>query len=368
MANIKNIVGRILDMEGNVIREGMEAVAENIEKNAEKTTKNLSKKVEKNIVENLSNKGARESANVFKELGGNKFERAMDAADNDLSKARRIIRNQDKAATRGLPKFKSAKESAKVFEETSFKPGVNGGVKIGDTNPIYVKAGGDIDTFYKANVKMGKNRDDAVTKAFKDIGDEAIIEDMYNTPGYRNKTPLDRGETRQKFKDNINSQNATGSGNKANRRAETLHLEEGKIAREAEEKAKSGLKGNTPVSTPKHKELKNNRYNSLEDYMKFSTSKEYEEINAAFKKKEFNNPLLEKYGIDKNTSLEELQSLRNEAINGIKREDAGLTDHLGYHKVPQKVTGVMSTMWLVNKMAGTKGEQTNSQLYGQTLY
>lgn len=134
------------------------------------------------------------------------------------------------------------------------------------------------------------------------------------------------------------------------------------------------LKGKTPdvnniVST---RELKKNMYDSKESYMKWSQGKKYDEAIEAFKKEDFNHPLLKQLtneGIDlKQINVDNLQALRQETINKMSAKDMKMVDAMGYYKVPQKVTGVLGTAWLVNKMAATGGQQTNSQLYGQTPY
>lgn len=134
------------------------------------------------------------------------------------------------------------------------------------------------------------------------------------------------------------------------------------------------LKGHTPdidniVST---RELKKNMYDNKESYMKYIQGKKYDEAIEAFKKEDFNHPLLKQLtneGIDlKQINVDNLQALRQETINKMSAKDMKMVDAMGYYKVPQKVTGVLGTAWLVNKMAATGGQQTNSQLYGQTPY
>ena len=102
--------------------------------------------------------------------------------------------------------------------------------------------------------------------------------------------------------------------------------------------------------------------------MKYKQSQQYEEVLSAFDKKDFENPLLKELNINRNTTMDEVQGLRTAAINSANKKDMGFTDMMGYHKVPQIATGVAGTAWLVNKMAASSGQQTNSQLYGQTPY
>ena len=70
----------------------------------------------------------------------------------------------------------------------------------------------------------------------------------------------------------------------------------------------------------------------------------------------------------KQINVDNLQALRQKTIDSMSAKDMKMVDAMGYYKVPQKVTGVLGTAWLVNKMAATGGQQTNSQLYGQTPY
>lgn len=141
-------------------------------------------------------------------------------------------------------------------------------------------------------------------------------------------------------------------------------------AEETVKKAAKDLPGSTPKTTPapSHKELKNARYDSADSYMKYKQSQQYEDVFKAFKEKDFENPLLKELKINSSTTMDEIQSLRAAGINSASKKDMGFTDMMGYHRVPQIATGVAGTAWLVNKMAATGGQQTNSQLYGQTPY
>lgn len=102
--------------------------------------------------------------------------------------------------------------------------------------------------------------------------------------------------------------------------------------------------------------------------MKYKQSQQYEDVFKAFKEKDFENPLLKELKINSSTTMDEIQSLRAAGINSASKKDMGFADMMGYHRVPQIATGVAGTAWLVNKMAASNGQQTNSQLYGQTPY
>lgn len=48
-----------------------------------------------------------------------------------------------------------------------------------------------------------------------------------------------------------------------------------------------------------------------------------------------------------------------------KANGASISDHLMYHEVPKKAAGLGFAAWGVNAVFGNKGQQSNSQLYGQ---
>nr|DAV25241.1 MAG TPA: hypothetical protein [Caudoviricetes sp.] len=141
-------------------------------------------------------------------------------------------------------------------------------------------------------------------------------------------------------------------------------------AEETVKQAAKDLKGSAPNTSPApdHKQLKKARYDSADDYMKYKQSQQYEEVFKAFKEKDFENPLLKELKINSSTTMDEIQGMRAAGINSANKNDMGFVDFMGYNKIPQIATGVAGTAWLVNKMAATGGQQTNSQLYGQTPY
>lgn len=120
------------------------------------------------------------------------------------------------------------------------------------------------------------------------------------------------------------------------------------------------------------RELKKNRYDDKVNYMQWNQGKKYDEAIDAFKKEDFNNPLLKQLkdkGVDiKKLNVDNLQALRQEAINNVSAKDMKMMDLIEYYKAPQIATGILGTAWLVNKMAASSGTQTNSQLYGQSQY
>lgn len=234
------------------------------------------------------------------------------------------------------------------------------------SNTKLVKANGPLKEF-------GKVYSEDVTQFAKknlksiDSGVKQVIEEGVSVNGKQKPFKL-------KY-DNIADTNIKGNQsyvNLKNNYNKTIQAE----AKAAEDIAKANqrLQGMKPdvdniVST---RELKKNMYDSKESYMKWSQGKKYDEAIDAFKKKDFNNPLLKQLtneGIDlKQINVDNLQALRQETINKMSAKDMKMVDAMGYYKVPQKVTGVLGTAWLVNKMAATGGQQTNSQLYGQTPY
>lgn len=143
--------------------------------------------------------------------------------------------------------------------------------------------------------------------------------------------------------------------------------------------AANSVKGNSaPVVDPvgTHKQLKKARYGSMSEYKMFKESDRLEEGITAYNKKQYDNPILKEATeyINKieETNLspheltkEQLNAYRNFSIGDSKTAEATFKDKLGYNQIPQKVTGVMSTAWLVNNLASRKGQQTNSELYNQ---
>lgn len=115
--------------------------------------------------------------------------------------------------------------------------------------------------------------------------------------------------------------------------------------------------------------LNKNKYNSMEDYLKNKTGNEYDKAWKSMNGTgEADEEMLKKLGLKKGMSREAFDNARFDAIKGVNGEDFKTSDWLGYHKVPQKAVGVGGTAWLVSKMASTKGEQSNAQLYGQAPY
>lgn len=152
-----------------------------------------------------------------------------------------------------------------------------------------------------------------------------------------------------------------------------------RIRNEISEQEVNTVRGNSaPVvdSVGTHKQLKKARYGSMPEYKMFKESDRLEEGITAYNKKQYDNPILKEATeyINKieETNLspheltkEQLNAYRNFSIGDSKTAEATFKDKLGYNQIPQKVTGVMSTAWLVNNLASRKGQQTNSELYNQ---
>lgn len=62
-------------------------------------------------------------------------------------------------------------------------------------------------------------------------------------------------------------------------------------------------------------------------------------------------------------NAEALSLLRGQERNYVN--SAGLVDKMQAHRVPQKAAVGVGAAWLVSNMAGSKGRQSNSELYGQ---
>lgn len=131
------------------------------------------------------------------------------------------------------------------------------------------------------------------------------------------------------------------------------------------------LSGSSPEQYSTRK-LKANRYNDKESYMKYSVANQYDDAIRSWESGDYNNPILESLksdGMDlKNATKDDLFSKRSDAIKNASGNDMGFGDWMGYTRVPQYATAIGGTAWLVSRMSSTKGEQTNSQLYGQSPY
>lgn len=144
-----------------------------------------------------------------------------------------------------------------------------------------------------------------------------------------------------------------------------------------------GLSGDRPdgkqIST---KSLKGKMYDSGDDYMRYNAAKEHDEAlkilelkdknPEKFEQKAKSNPLLNKMKGDRENynhiTRRKVEADRMEAIKNASQDQMGLMDHMGYHRVPQRVATGVGTFWLVNKLAEGNGQQTNAQLYGQQPY
>lgn len=74
-----------------------------------------------------------------------------------------------------------------------------------------------------------------------------------------------------------------------------------------------------------------------------------------------------KYGIgtDNVHSAEKVEALLTKNV-GERLSKAGVRDFAGVHKVPQRGAALVGTAFLVNNMSQRKGQQSNSELYGQS--
>lgn len=137
------------------------------------------------------------------------------------------------------------------------------------------------------------------------------------------------------------------------------------------------LNGKKPTNEDLYslKSTKKARYDSETNYIRHNANVEIRE--ADFHSDDFANSDLAKK-INKKIGVtpddiaamddKQLKKMTESYIYAHNTSDMGFADTMGYHKVPQKVTGVMGTAWLVNKMASGGGQQSNAQLYGQQGY
>lgn len=172
-----------------------------------------------------------------------------------------------------------------------------------------------------------------------------------------------------------------------NQKKESFYKEQAKTQgnKKTEPKIEAdGLNGKKPEAMPHYdsRELKGKMYDSEEGYMKYKAAKEHDEALKIlglkdakpnkFEEQARNNPILDALKGDKDgyghITKEQIENARIEAIQNASADQMGLTDRMGYHKVPQKAAAGVGTFWLVNKLASNNGQQTNAQLYGQQPY
>lgn len=120
-----------------------------------------------------------------------------------------------------------------------------------------------------------------------------------------------------------------------------------------------------------YKVLKTKQFETEGDYAVAKKAREIKDYQAAYNKKDYSHPALQalakEAGIENVADItkEQMEAARQSLLTKERSRDLTLGEKMGYNKVPQKVVGVGSTMWLVNNLFSSKGEQTNSQLYGQ---
>ena len=73
------------------------------------------------------------------------------------------------------------------------------------------------------------------------------------------------------------------------------------------------------------------------------------------------------FGIDPKDARN-MPAVQQQVVSGaVERiQNPGFMSHMGYHKVPQRGAAFVGTAYLVNNMAGRKGQQSNAELYGQS--
>lgn len=132
------------------------------------------------------------------------------------------------------------------------------------------------------------------------------------------------------------------------------------------------------------KELKGDTFKSETGFRRFNASKDLdksiEELSTGELEGKHTNRFRDNYKriTGKEISAEQLKDIvgnqdkladfKGEYLGNMNGDDFTFSEMMGYYKVPQKVTGVMGTAWLVNKLASSGGAQTNAQLYGQEPY
>lgn len=155
---------------------------------------------------------------------------------------------------------------------------------------------------------------------------------------------------------------------------EAAKKEEKKVAEDAlnafrERMDYEKLVGKYPNTKEGMKKLKGKKDVDKDFYMKHKTAKQFKQLEKDMKNKDFNSPLWEVFKDEgynpKKLTQEQFDLVRARMINQASGKDMGVIDTLGFYKVPQKTVAVGGTAWLVSNLASSKGQQSNSQLYGQ---
>ena len=221
------------------------------------------------------------------------------------------------------------------------------------------------------NSSAGLLSEEGMNKIVSDVYDsEAIKKAVYSSNG--NAKLKTSGRSIDEIKNSAHKKFEKATKSATQEAAEQASKTAEQSAKTKTGSSKKDLSGEIPYTKKARKELKNNMYSTKTDYMKYKVSEEYDNAIRAFDKKDFDNPILtamKKEGMDLDSITKDtLISRRAEAINKASGKDMTIFDKMGYYRVPQKAVAFGSTAWLVNKMAASNGQQTNSQLYGQAPY
>lgn len=127
-----------------------------------------------------------------------------------------------------------------------------------------------------------------------------------------------------------------------------------------------------PLSVDEAAARKKGGFNGMYNYLKNREAANYNlsEIKKGYVPVEDQEALTKK--LDKLTGKQtagmsdiDIQDHLNAALHQ-RASSANVLDQMRYHKVPQAAAGIGATAWLVSKMSNSRGQMSNSQLYGQS--
>ena len=352
MAIMKNskIISKIAKELGGVSDDVIKGAAKKLGyETTEKTIHNAGKAVDMDLLKNTVNSM----------IDSSELQAVMKGYGVDRASAKSILRRDRKTVGKAVESIGSnARASAEVFEQATHQ-GRNGARIIGDKNKFYVPTDGDISGLYDSAVLAGKKRDAAATLSTRTYSE--ISGTSANTSNATSSATASSNAT-------------TTSGGTSSSNGDLKGKTPEQIKSQLDRYRDQGvtLPGDVPVSSYITSELKGRRYDSKLDYMRHKVANEWDGAIKDFEAGNHNNPLLEnlkKEGVDfKSTDVNDLMKRRSADIRKTTANDMQFGDWMGYNQVPQKAVAGMGTVWLVNRLASTQGQQTNAQLYGQQPY
>lgn len=297
------------------------------------------------------------------------------AAKNAVKNTARRAEKQTRRAAQKQAKNISANladtlEESIIKRRSGIEEAFSKGVRAGTSeNAMYFSKDSQILQNYVDNaIKQAGHQEVDIDTLLKNT----ISEYKANNVSRASRETVDKASAsaKQSTKNTQSNQNA-----KANASANKTQTEGARNLGGTSPNSNSGQRSDLSGSSPEQystRKLKANRYNDKESYMKYSVANQYDDAIRSWESGDYNNPILESLksdGMDlKNATKDDLFAKRSDAIKNASGNDMGFGDWMGYTRTPQYATAIGGTAWLVSRMSSTKGEQTNSQLYGQSPY